>query len=367
MRVNLPDLVEGADFIELIDKVYDVMTSQKRNTDKEERCGYGVYLDKQINVIDKFIEIISKVRIGNQLNILPFQEGFIVSLQSLKNLYSDMIKDDINKLEYILTSRLSLECVFEVIKKIKTKDSTEILPNAVEAKAQLRLLLIGANKDFVTNNINEENSTEESCVSSQVLGNIPELLEEVLKNKDPDHDLLLPDIITDEIDQKYAQLIQEIATDQTIEKAEDFSHKFHPELAYDYSEEIIDSNCPTIEHTIDPTTGMPLKKKKKIGKLKEGMWIQMLTRGGVKVSTKWSGKFREFETDFNALHNTSIDFLNREPDITTKLIKVLNSKWPKLDSRILKRYSRLRTQIRLRFVMKRYEQQEQQWVVVEQQ
>lgn len=363
MKTHLPEIEEGACFIELVDKAFDIMSSNKKSSDKEERCGFGVHLEQQTKVTLEFEDIISKVRFGDQTNLLPFQEGYIVSMRALRGLFSDMTSEEgIPKLDFILTSKLSLDCVHDIFTKIRMKDNTDYIPNAVEAKAQLRLLLIGANKDVVSNAATGENTSEEGCISSQVLSNIPELVEEVLKNKDPDHDILLPDIVSDDLDQKYAQLIQEVCTEQTVEKMEDFCQRFRPDLPYVYAEEIIETNCPTLEQSLDQTPGN-IKKKKKVSKFKETMWIQTLTKGGVKVSSKWCGKFREFENDFNALHNSFHDCLSRDAGITNKLVRILNTKWPRLDNRILKRYARLRTQIRLRFVIKKYEQQ---WVVIEQ-
>ena len=116
-------------------------------------------------------------------------------------------------------------------------------------------------------------------------------------------------------------------------------------------------HIPSIEPT-SSTSSPPKKRKKKDVGVEETTWVDKLTRGVLRVTGKWNGKFREFENIFNQFHNSHPDHLSRQPKVVDKLVKILALKEPKLDSRLLKRYVRLRTSIRLRHVIKKYTQEQ---------
>ena len=77
-------------------------------------------------------------------------------------------------------------------------------------------------------------------------------------------------------------------------------------------------------------------------------WITSLSRGGLVVpSESFVAQIYQMEKIFRAIHS---DTISLEKEIIGQLHKVLLSKFPDLPSKILKKFSRTRTFIRIRFL-----------------
>ena len=66
--------------------------------------GYGTHHEVQEDILKKMYTCCETIRVGKSRNLLPFQKGFMMTINSLFGLSSDIQS---NKLKYILTAYLN--------------------------------------------------------------------------------------------------------------------------------------------------------------------------------------------------------------------------------------------------------------------
>ena len=111
MKALLGDEVIG-NFVLKINNWFDVMNSLT-TSDKITllKNGFGLYLSEQMTALDSMIEVVRymrKLKPGSttaKKQLLPFQQGIIISVSALKYLYMDL-HNTYDSLSYLLTRRL---------------------------------------------------------------------------------------------------------------------------------------------------------------------------------------------------------------------------------------------------------------------
>ena len=84
-------------------------------------------------------------------------------------------------------------------------------------------------------------------------------------------------------------------------------------------------------------------------------WITALSRGGLmKPSDDFLMTVQQFEIEFKKFHG---DGLNRCSNVTKRFAAVLESKFPRIPKDVIKKYSRVRTFIRLKDLNKNVREQ----------
>jgi hypothetical protein len=76
-----------ASFIEQLDEWFDVMNSNMKYDRKDLRCGFRVYLQKQMKVLESASKLINEIRAIGHSKLLPCQVGFLISTKALPLLY----------------------------------------------------------------------------------------------------------------------------------------------------------------------------------------------------------------------------------------------------------------------------------------
>ncbi|KAL1487972.1 hypothetical protein ABEB36_015353 [Hypothenemus hampei] len=144
---------ECSDFFKIINDWFDVFNCQIPHPDSRNRVkAYGLALAEQNEILEKMNSIMQNMRKIGGNAILPFQKGILVSIKSLKNLYSDL-KEDF-ELTYLLTYQLNqdpLEGLFSVIRAI---GGLHDHPSALQFKYRLRNYLIGRNDEIMSDSAN---------------------------------------------------------------------------------------------------------------------------------------------------------------------------------------------------------------------
>lgn len=82
------------------------------------KSAYGNCLQEQDEALDKLHNLILTMRVKGQTNLLPFQKGFLISINSIRGLFRELKSDGYS---YILTYRLNqdvLESYFSQIRGI---------------------------------------------------------------------------------------------------------------------------------------------------------------------------------------------------------------------------------------------------------
>lgn len=150
------DFRETADFIDLVDKWFDVLNSSRQWAEKKTRNAFGVHLDEQKQILYKMMYVARTMRVRQpkRKGLFPFQKGLLVSSQSLLGLYV-MLKEKFN-IEYILTRKLNQDCLEHMFGCIRQMEGTFDHPNAITFKNRLKKLLLGRNAKLLAIHANCE-------------------------------------------------------------------------------------------------------------------------------------------------------------------------------------------------------------------
>lgn len=141
-------------FIKTINDGFDVLNSRVKQDDKNlGKSALGFNFDDQVQKLHNLKQLMMSCRFllrdkksGNvkpKNVLLPCQTGFVVSINSVLNLFSDLRKDFPN-LFYLLTSRLNQDCLESFFSRIRAYGGSNTNPTAVEFRYRLRLILLGS-------------------------------------------------------------------------------------------------------------------------------------------------------------------------------------------------------------------------------
>ncbi|KAF0297764.1 Transposable element P transposase [Amphibalanus amphitrite] len=84
-----PEKKEEADFIRLCDSVFDVLNGHSPGDAKPLKRGLGHADSPQLQVLADFEQLIQTMQIGTRTTLLPFQQGFLMSIKSVRGLMED--------------------------------------------------------------------------------------------------------------------------------------------------------------------------------------------------------------------------------------------------------------------------------------
>ena len=143
--------------VSIVDSWIDVMNSRmKYDFRKENRCGLGLNIEKQMKSLDDMQELCKYMYFRGKnggLHKKPFQSGILTSIKSTKALFFEL-KDE--GVEYILTTRVNQDCLESFISCVRGINGPNSHPSPVEAIDRIRKLSVTKNVDFVLDNSNVE-------------------------------------------------------------------------------------------------------------------------------------------------------------------------------------------------------------------
>lgn len=358
------DQEEAARVIKAIDDGFDVLNSRRRYADKPLRCGLGVNWKQQEAALRRLEELLLTARFGNRRSLLPFQQGFVMSIRSTLALYGEMKQED--GFQFLLTALLNQDALESFFSAVRIKFGANANPTPTELLYRVRLLLIGVSPAASRQApVRLDSVPEEPFLSAArpVPSKAAEETGGLVVPTVADYDTVTVSgtSMVSSADLESAgpapapvvpdELLEEIGVPAAGAETERSSIS---EFGLQYSAGFIASK----RAKVDPTLGT---RTSELGEdVPDGArWIQLLSRGNLTVpSDEWMLTFKEFEVVFCSLHNGqgvprrngTIDNISRAPGVVTKLVDVLQLKWPRLDVRIITLYARLRTFIRLRHV-----------------
>jgi len=74
------------DMLELVNNWFDLLNTQSKYGRHSGLCAYGVYLDRQDDILDRISEFVFKMRVCGKKSFTPFQKGILLVNKSLKEL-----------------------------------------------------------------------------------------------------------------------------------------------------------------------------------------------------------------------------------------------------------------------------------------
>ena len=256
---------------------------------------------------------------------------------------------------------------FVICPQLRGMGAANTNPTAVEAKARLRLLLMGAApsvaagthdkpREFGASVLMEEEEPTYLSATALDLDREPPVEPEV-----PDTDVtLVDDLVTARqlcpAPAASASAQPHVAEDAMLERTDDPARSTGiaslSRQALTYVAGYVAAKCVAV----DKTLGQVTSEASAIPRDERYAWIDALSRGGLTVpSPQWLDQVEQLEVTFAAMHGRDID---RGPGIVQRLADAAALKFPQLHPRVLRKYAMTRTQLRVRELQRLFVNQE---------
>ncbi len=354
-----PQEKERSDVIELVDQTFDILNSRAKEGHKkwDFALGWskgGRNLEDQRNILMKAKDLISGMRMlyvnKNGLtvpkkNILPFQRGFLMSIDSALRLLDRMRTKYGAK--YLLTSRCNSDVVENLFSRIRYISGADTHPSSVDFKNRLRLVVLGQSAEYVikTASVQFLPDEEETVILSQ------QLVDGLGVNQS-DCPILssysLPDDAVEEESEGILETVIEIDIPLSVPLSEQQQgcatealkyiagyiafkkRKDHPHLGED--------------GTLEPALHCP--------------WIDIVSHGGLtKPSASWFKQVLEFEREFQRVHGSKI---LREENIIKNVCESFSKKFCHVPVDLISFYVKFRTHARIKYLRRQYKSSSEQ-------
>ena len=104
---------------------------------------------------------------------------------------------------------------------------------------------------------------------------------------------------------------------------------------------------------VDPALGTPSAFADEKSPV-QTLWTRLISQSGLSVPSQgWPDTFHDMDAVFCAFHHLEPDGLSRKPGVITDMTDLLCSRFPSMDAKVVRKYARLRTFIRLGSVNRR--------------
>lgn len=138
-----------AEVIEIVDSWFDCMNSRRIWDTKKASCAFGLNLDEQMTALNKMEMIIKTMKINGRSSQLPFQKGFLMSIQSMRGLFAWA---KLQGLSFILTSHLNQDVLENLFSRLRAIGGNNNHPSGIEVLRRLKILLIGKDNHHIVLN-----------------------------------------------------------------------------------------------------------------------------------------------------------------------------------------------------------------------
>ena len=127
-----------ANFIEKINRLFDVMNSQKISEQNKYKKPLRLTSVDQLAVLDSSLDWMKDWKfvgneMGNRKQTLPFRDGWILTIQSLKSVVMDLLTNFSYK--FILTSRFNQDALENFFCQVRSKGGSRDNPSTLEYEA----------------------------------------------------------------------------------------------------------------------------------------------------------------------------------------------------------------------------------------
>lgn len=128
-------------FIQQINAWFDIMNSVTPTASMPSKRPYGIELDTQNETLDKVYDTICNMRCNTKRSLQVFQKGMLMSINSLKQLFSEMK----NKFQitYIITNRLTQNSLENLFSQVRSHDELNDHPTPLDSIYRIRMIILG--------------------------------------------------------------------------------------------------------------------------------------------------------------------------------------------------------------------------------
>lgn len=359
---HFPEYEHVSEFVKTINDGFDVLNSRiGLDPANRMKSGYGLFFERQNEALVKLSDVCSSMRVIGKKNLLPFQDGFLISIESTQGLYKD-VKD--NNYTFLKPSKLNQDVLESYFSQLRGLGLFYDHPAPVAVTQRIKALLIGKNASnlFTTGNIqlpeneiSEELSLSANLISAATQNEIGGDGGKIVNNTE-DAD------IQECVDLFFKHLTESPEIDLT--EKENIS-EINPQVNEDNGEEnSVDTENTELVEYLAGYIAYRMKKKfptdiEKFSKYGEytnnapqkSDWLSTLSKGKlVRPTRDWLIQVYKLESDFRQFHGIN---LSRSKNVLDSFSKFLIEKYPNFDEFALQCYSRTRSFFRMKALNKR--------------
>lgn len=324
VRYVFPEDEETAYFLQLVNDVFDIFNSDRPdNVDKPLNAAFGNNLRDQLKVLHKFKNVCEKMRACGKKALLPFQRGFLMSIRSLKGVFTQV--KSLNG-QYVLTTHLNQDALENTFSRIRGLGHFYDHPLPSEVRNRIRLLILGAEASNIP-------VSSAAPVSQQI--NTSTFITSVLfiENGLCDSDDFIESIL---LDFENRTILKSNDTDSNLSSVDCPAEGFRYLAGYvAFKSRLFDRSLGNPTGSIHVDNAPP-----------QLSWIGVISRGGLLVpSEHWLSTMKEMEVTFSTYHG---DSFCKDKFVIKKLCFILEEKFPAVNKKTIQIYARVRTFIRIR-------------------
>lgn len=274
------------------------------------------------------------MRVIGKSALLPFQNGFMISIRSLQSLYTDLHSEGYT---YIMAARCNqdiLESYFSVIRGLG-KFYDHPLPTTISQR--IKSLLVGKHAASVINSANSRNEEDSVTLSAN-------LIKDFENEHDEAETVLATECCSSPIDEEdltsvfeseFPEIVNQ--TEPNKEESKDLLKMLAGYVAYRVRKRGLDT---TFRYGYVATNDTVIQTD----------WLSKISRGSLMNPTEeWLNIVYKMEQEFNAFHGAEI---NKNCMVISTLTNLLKSKFAEIDDFAISCYARTRTFIRMKALNK---------------
>lgn len=328
-------------FFTTVNDGFDVLNSRvPHHPTNKLKSAYGTMVEKQNLILDKLYELCNTMRVIGKTNLLPFQVGCMISVNSLKGLFINLQNEGYS---YILSSRCNqdvLESCFSTIRGLG-RFYDHPLPTTVTQRMKTLLLSRNANEIFKCSNcVTEKCDTLSAEIFDKVEcdGSV-----NIAETNESAQDIGVDNEFNDHVNALIDQL-------NSISRPNTEGNSVHKE-----DRDLLSFLAGYIAYRIKKrgiqTSYNYGHKTGQIGGPSGATWISTLSRGGlIEPSSEWLITIEQFEEEFHSFHGNN---LNKSINVMKTLIDNIKLKYPVIDEFAITCYVRTRSFIRMKELNKK--------------
>jgi len=334
--IAFPNRSREGDFLLRVAKWFQVFNSRYTPETISYKMPFGRDLVRQLEDLESMKQEVLEFRVGTSRTLYPFQRGILVSIESLKNLYTDVAASSMN-ISYILTCRLSQDYIENFFSMVRQIGGYNDNPAAVDAKRRLKIQMLawGGKLSKVTS-VQLENEEHEPFLTARMIDSLlkgsPEVTKEVVRvdlgNEEPEcYRLEEPD---------FEEVFSNMGTDQKFEE---------------HGKEYL---CGYVAHKLKAVLPNLSATPEEVRLVQNESWVLKISAKGLTVpSLAWRNMGDELDQRFRIFHRNWSFKVNKAEGVLKGFIAALVVKCPHIPFIAIEKFIKTRFCIRLKAVNKR--------------
>ena len=343
------DRREEGSYVRTLDRGFDALNAQSPADAKELRRGMRPDSSVHQSALTD-LEAAARLPFEGKVALLPCQKGLLVTIASMRGLVAQ-VTTRLGPSSYVLTGRINQDPLESFFGLVQGRGGACLHPSPSEARVRLRHLTL-----MMTLRLGVSPLSGVPPVAAAASADDPEsgtveraVFEDFLEDcsgagKDIAGELQEVETLLATVSQAPAARPQ-----ATASPVDPLTGVTAEEYALAHAAGYVSAKC----RRVDPTLGTPSALVDDAAPA-QALWTRLISQGGLSVpSEEWLGRFRAMESKFCTAHHFGPDGLSRAPKVVESLVKTLVAEPGSLDVRVVRRFVRLRTFIRMSQINKR--------------